>query len=105
HPFGHEAKWTDPFRIHEVIRTSVDPTTALSVGLKVDSEALPPAVVQGIQNGSVDARASGRAAVAPERTALFHGTVAHAGEFVARSCARCGAAVAGPVGGPRCGGG
>jgi len=33
---------------------AVDPTTALSVGLEVDAEALPPAVVQGIQNGSVD---------------------------------------------------
>ena len=30
------------------------PTTALSVGLKVDADALPAAVVQGIQNGSVD---------------------------------------------------
>ena len=39
-----------------MIRTAVDPTTALSVGLKVDAEALPPAVVAGIQNGSVDLR-------------------------------------------------
>jgi len=36
----------------QVINT-VDPATALSVGLKVDSEALPPAVVTGIQNGSI----------------------------------------------------
>ena len=33
--------------------STVDPTTALEVGLKVDSEALPPAVVTGIQNGSI----------------------------------------------------
>ena len=33
---------------------AVDPTTALSVGLKVDAEALPAAVVAGIQDGSVD---------------------------------------------------
>lgn len=52
--FGDEAQWTDTLRIHEVIRTAVDPVTALSVGLKVDAEALPAAVVQGIQNGSVD---------------------------------------------------
>jgi mono/diheme cytochrome c family protein len=39
--------------MHEVIRTAVDPTTALSVGLKVDTDSLPPAVVQGIQNGSI----------------------------------------------------
>lgn len=51
--FGDESKWTDTLRMHEVIRTAVDPTTALSVGLKVDAEALPPAVVQGIQNGSI----------------------------------------------------
>jgi cytochrome c5 len=51
--FGDETRWTDTLRMHEVIRTAVDPTTALSVGLKVDAEALPPAVVQGIQNGSI----------------------------------------------------
>jgi len=52
--FGDEAKWTDTLRMHEVIRSAVDPTTALSVGLKVDADALPAAVVSGIQNGSVD---------------------------------------------------
>jgi mono/diheme cytochrome c family protein len=51
--FGDETLWTDTLRLHEVIRSAVDPTTALSVGLKVDSEALPAAVVQGIQNGSI----------------------------------------------------
>ena len=54
--FGDETQWTDTLRMHEVIRTAVDPATALSVGLKVDSEALPAAVVTGIQNGSVDLR-------------------------------------------------
>ena len=52
--FGDETQWTDTLRMHEVIRTTVDPTTALSVGLKVDAEALPAAVVAGVQNGSVD---------------------------------------------------
>jgi hypothetical protein len=52
--FGDGSLWTDTLRMHEVIRTAVDPTTALSVGLKVDAEALPAAVVQGIQNGSID---------------------------------------------------
>ena len=37
--FGDESQWTDTLRMHEVIRTAVDPTTALSVGLKVDAEA------------------------------------------------------------------
>jgi cytochrome c5 len=50
--FGDETKWTDALRMHEAIST-VDPTTALTVGLKVDSEALPPAVVTGIQNGTI----------------------------------------------------
>ena len=51
--FGDETKWTDKLRLHEVVRKAVDPTTALSVGLKVDAEALPPAVVTGIKNGSI----------------------------------------------------
>jgi hypothetical protein len=51
--FGDETQWTDALRMHEVIRTAVDPVTALSVGLKVDAEALPPEVVQGIQDGSI----------------------------------------------------
>ena len=51
--FGDETKWSDALRIHEVISAAVDPVTALSVGLKVDAEALPPAVVQGIRDGSI----------------------------------------------------
>ena len=52
--FGDETQWTDTLRMHEVIRTAVDPTTALSVGLKVDAQALPAALVAGIQNGTVN---------------------------------------------------
>jgi cytochrome c5 len=51
--YGNETFWTDTLRIHDVITSAVDPTTALSVGLKVDAEALPAEVVQGIQNGSI----------------------------------------------------
>ena len=54
--FGDETQWTDQLRMHEVIAAAVDPVTALAVGLKVDAEALPPAVVQGIQDGSIDLR-------------------------------------------------
>lgn len=39
--FGNEPFWTDTLRMHEVIEKSVDPTTALKVGLKVDADALP----------------------------------------------------------------
>jgi mono/diheme cytochrome c family protein len=52
--FGDEANWTGKLRLHEVIGTQLTPNQALAVGLKVDSEALPPAVVTGILNGSVD---------------------------------------------------
>jgi mono/diheme cytochrome c family protein len=52
--FGDEAKWTDTLRLHEVIAAAVDPTTALSVGLKVDVDALPKALKDGIKNGTVD---------------------------------------------------
>jgi mono/diheme cytochrome c family protein len=51
--FGDETFWTDQLRMHEVISMAVDPMTALSVGLKVDAEALPAEVVTGIQNGSI----------------------------------------------------
>ncbi|MEW5917964.1 MAG: hypothetical protein AB1762_16290, partial [Gemmatimonadota bacterium] len=40
--------------MHEVIRTSVSPATALSVGLKVDAAALPPAVKEAIREGQID---------------------------------------------------
>ena len=52
--FGDEAQWTDALGLHEVIAAAVDPVTALAVGLKVDAEALPAAVVACIQDGSVD---------------------------------------------------
>ena len=39
--FGDEQFWTDTLQMHKVVETSVDPTTALKVGLKVDAEALP----------------------------------------------------------------
>jgi mono/diheme cytochrome c family protein len=51
--FGDEVKWTDTLRMHEVISASVDPTTALSVGLKVDADALPQSVKDGIGNGTI----------------------------------------------------
>ena len=51
--FGDETFWTDTLLLHEVIRSSLDPTTALALGLKVDVDALPPAVVQGIMDGAI----------------------------------------------------
>lgn len=52
--FGDEAQWTGKLRLHEVIQSQVSPVVALSVGLKVDVEALPPDVRAGLLNGSID---------------------------------------------------
>jgi mono/diheme cytochrome c family protein len=42
--FGDEQLWTDQLRMHEVVQT-IDPVTALAVGLKVDADALPPGIL------------------------------------------------------------
>jgi hypothetical protein len=52
--FGDETQWTDTLRMHEVIRSAVGPVTALSVGLKVDADALPPETVRAIREGTID---------------------------------------------------
>jgi hypothetical protein len=51
--FGDEQLWTDVLRMHEVIPT-VDPATALAVGLKVDVEALPATTVSALRAGRMD---------------------------------------------------
>ena len=51
--FGDEQLWTGVFRMHEAIAT-VDPKTALSVGLKVDLEALPRMLVAALKARVVD---------------------------------------------------
>lgn len=51
--FGDEQLWTDVLRMHEAIST-VSPATALAVGLKVDADALPPAIVSALRAGQVD---------------------------------------------------
>ncbi|MEO8053941.1 MAG: hypothetical protein ABI768_02230, partial [Acidobacteriota bacterium] len=59
--FGDEAFWGDTLRLHQAIAGSanggvgagVSPKTALAAGLKVDSDALPPSVVQGIKSGAI----------------------------------------------------
>jgi mono/diheme cytochrome c family protein len=51
--FGDEQLWTDVLRMHEVIPT-VDPSTALAVGLKVDVKALPSTVIRALRRGEVN---------------------------------------------------
>lgn len=60
--FGDEAFWGDALQLHKAIAgaknggigTGVSPKTALSVGLKVDSDALPNSLKQQIKDGKVD---------------------------------------------------
>src|SRR5215467_12454146 len=60
--FGSEAFWGDALQLHRAIAGEknggvgggVSPKTALSVGLKVDSEALPATLKQQIKDGKVN---------------------------------------------------
>jgi len=60
--FGDEAFWGDTLKLHEAIQGSgfggvgpgLSPRTALSLGLKVDSEALPKSLVKQLKRGRVD---------------------------------------------------
>ena len=60
--FGDEDFWSGLLHLDKAIAGAknggfgegVSPKTALKVGLKVDAEALPPDVVSGIRNGTVD---------------------------------------------------
>lgn len=52
--FGDEVYWTDTLRMHEVVEQAVSPSVALSVGLKVDADALPQEVRDAIAAGDVD---------------------------------------------------
>ncbi|GAB3774612.1 hypothetical protein GCM10028796_49250 [Ramlibacter monticola] len=52
--FGDESFFTDVLRLNEPVEQAVTPRVALTVGLKVDADALPDSVKQGIQNGTVN---------------------------------------------------
>jgi len=56
--FGDEKFWTDTLRMHEVIESAVTPEVALSVGLKVDADAIPVDVQQAIAAGKVDLKST-----------------------------------------------
>ncbi|MGZ4290802.1 MAG: hypothetical protein ACXVQZ_09325, partial [Gaiellaceae bacterium] len=51
--FGDEAFWTDTLRLNAAVE-KVPPRTALAVGLKVDLDALPPAIVNALKAGKVN---------------------------------------------------
>ena len=60
--FGDQDFWGGTLQLHKAIEGAqhggvgpgVSPATALAVGLKVDQDALPPALVQQIKAGKVD---------------------------------------------------
>ena len=60
--FGDEAWWGDTLHLHQAIEGAklggvgpgISPATALSLGLKVDLDALPPSLVQQLKKGKVD---------------------------------------------------
>src|SRR5512141_337642 len=60
--FGDEAFWGGALKLHQAIAgekhrgtgPGVSPKTALSVGLKVDADALPPALVEQLKAGQVN---------------------------------------------------
>ena len=60
--FGDEAFWGDTLKLHEAIAgnnlggvgAGVTPRTALAVGLKVDSDSLPEALVAALRSGRVN---------------------------------------------------
>ena len=52
--FGSEQLWTDFLQMQHVIAENVSPKTALSVGLKVDVDALPPALIDALATNQVN---------------------------------------------------
>lgn len=52
--FGDERFWTDTAQLNQVIQQSVSPKVALSVGLKVDADALPARLIAALRAGQVD---------------------------------------------------
>jgi hypothetical protein len=51
--YGDEAFWTNQLQIQKSVQT-LSPQTALSLGLKVDSDSLPPSVLNAIKQGKVN---------------------------------------------------
>jgi mono/diheme cytochrome c family protein len=92
--FGDEQLWTNVLRMHEVIPT-VDPATALAVGLKVDVDALPAPVIEALSGPDAPALLA-NPAVTVELIRLnavvgIQGTVNDAGQLtkVGITCALC----------------
>ena len=75
--FGDEQFWTDTLRMHEVIQAAVTPSVALSVGLKVDADALPESLKDALAAGQVDLNSTATTVALLKLNAVLgvHGTV------------------------------
>jgi len=51
--FGDESFWGDTLHLHQVLNT-LPPSTALALGLKIDSHALSPSLIEAIKQGKVN---------------------------------------------------
>jgi hypothetical protein len=51
--FGDEAFWGGTLQLHQAVAT-LSPKAALALGLKVDSDALPPSLLERLKHGKVD---------------------------------------------------
>jgi mono/diheme cytochrome c family protein len=84
--FGDEQLWTDTLRLHEVVQT-LPPTTALSVGLKVDAAAVPEEVLAeaDLEAPATTVALLGLNAVVGVRATVEDGTITQIGI----TCALC----------------
>jgi cytochrome c2 len=99
--FGDEAFWSDALQLHRAIAGAnlggvgpgVNPKTALAVGLKVDSDALPQALVSQLKHGRVnlDDPATTLALLKLDAVVGVKGTFSSAGNLqaVGITCALC----------------
>jgi hypothetical protein len=52
--FGNDHFWTDTLHLERAIQRSLDPASALALGLRIDMDALPPEMLFSLQEGTLD---------------------------------------------------
>jgi hypothetical protein len=93
--FNDEAFWTDHLKMNAVIGGSLDPVTALGLGLKVDADALPPGLLQSLTPAQLTDPQTTLALIQLDAVVGVRGTVAkdQAGKLsltrVGITCALC----------------
>jgi mono/diheme cytochrome c family protein len=86
--FGDEVFWTDALRLNEAVQAALDPKTALSLGLKVDADVLPPGI---LETADLDDPATTVALIGLNAVVGVRGKVDAAGNLVrfGVTCALC----------------